>query len=161
MRAVRAIVMMGVVAAAGASCGSQPEAAPPPFKTELGVQRLMQLVIDPAADQLWTSVSTTVTEKGVDEVFPKSDEEWEAVRYGAAVLVESGNLLMLGGRARDTEDWSKFSVALSDAASTALKAAEARNVEAVFKTGGDIYQACTNCHQKYWADDPRSQLSSN
>jgi hypothetical protein len=123
----------------------------------MGVQRLMRLVLEPAADTFWMSVSTTVTEKGVDEKFPQNDEEWEAVRHGAAVLVESGNLLMMSPRAKDAGDWIKMSAALSDAATTALRAAEVKDVDGVFKTGGDVYQACTNCHQKYWIDDPRAR----
>ena len=157
MRAAQRVFAVTVVAlVASASCSSTPEAPPPPpFQTDLGVQRLMQLVIDPAADALWLSVSTTVTEKGVEEKFPQNDEEWEDVRHGAAVLVESGNLLMMSPRAKDNEDWMKMSAGLTEAASTALKAAESKDVDAVFKTGGDVYQACTNCHAKYWSDDPR------
>ena len=156
MRVVHGILVVGLaVVAAGVSCSSGPEAPPPPpFRTDIGVQRLMQLVVDPAADQLWMSVHTTVTEQGVEEVFPRNDEEWDAVRYGAAVLVESGNLLMMDGRARDNDDWLKMSLQMTEAGTAALKAAESRDVAGVFDTGGIVYEACRNCHQKYWPDDP-------
>ena len=157
MRAVYGVLVVGLAAAvAGASCSSGPEMPPPPpFRTDIGVQRLMQLVLDPAADRIWSSVHTTVTEQGVDEVFPKNDEEWEAVRFGAAVLIESGNLLMMDGRSVDSDDWRTMSLQLTEAGTAALKAADSRDVEAVFDTGGVVYEACRNCHQKYWPDDPR------
>lgn len=156
MRAVHGILVVGLAAVvAGVSCSSGPETPPPPpFRTDIGVQRLMQLVLDPAADQLWDSVHTTVTEQGVEEVFPRNDEEWDSVRNGAAVLVESGNLLMMGGRARDNDDWLKMSLQLTEAGTAALRAAELRDVAGVFDTGGVVYEACRNCHQKYWPDDP-------
>lgn len=163
MRAVHVIVAAAVLAAvAGAACKTEPAAPPPPpYQTNLGVQPLMRHVVEPAADTVWLSVSTTITEKGVEEKFPQNDEEWEAVRHGAAVLVESGNLLMMPGRARDQEDWIKFSSELTAAANNSLKAALSKDVEGVFKTSGEVYQACTNCHAKYWADDPRGQLNSS
>lgn len=158
MRSLYGVLGGGIaIVAASVACSSAPAAPPPsPFKTDLNVQQLMQLVVEPAADRLWTSVATVITEKGVDEIFPQNDEEWEAVRHGAAVLVESGNLLMLGSRPKDNEDWLKMSAEMTEAATAALKAAESKNPEAVFKTGGDVYQACTNCHRKYWSEDPRA-----
>ena len=43
-------------------------------------------VVDPAARVYWNSVSTTISEKGIEEKFPQNDEEWEAV-WGAALTV--------------------------------------------------------------------------
>ena len=34
-------------------------------------------------------------------------------------------------------------------ADQALKAAEAKNVEALFNAGGEIYKVCAACHQRY------------
>ena len=47
---------------------------------------------------------------------PQNDEEWAAVGNSAAALIESGNLLMMGGRAVDQGDWVKMSQAMIDAA---------------------------------------------
>ncbi|NJO12580.1 MAG: cytochrome c, partial [Gammaproteobacteria bacterium] len=84
-----------------------------------------------------------------EEKHPKTDEEWSTYRNAAAVLIESGNLLMLDGRAQDQDDWMKTSRGMSDAAATVLEAAEAKDVEAYFNAGGALYEACTACHSKY------------
>jgi hypothetical protein len=120
-----------------------------PFHTALDVKQLMSWIVDPNATGLWNSVATIDTDKGREERQPRTDEEWNAVRNHAAVLVESGNLLMLSGRAVDQGDWIKFSRGLSDAASTALQAAEVKDVPALFEAGGTVYEACSACHAKY------------
>jgi hypothetical protein len=109
----------------------------------------MEWVIDPAVDVIWDSVATIYTEAGTKEVAPQTDEQWAAVRNSAATLVESGNLLMLDGRALDRDQWLSAARGLSVAANGALKAAEARNVGALFVSGEEIYLACTACHLRY------------
>ena len=32
---------------------------------------------------------------------------------------------------------------------SAIRAADAKNADDLFTIGGDIYEACSNCHQKY------------
>jgi cytochrome c556 len=65
------------------------------------------------------------------------------------MLIESGNLLMLDGRAVDNDEWMATSRGMADAAATVLEAAEAKDVEAYFDAGGALYEACTACHSKY------------
>ena len=36
-----------------------------------------------------------------------------------------------------------------DTGAAAIKAAEAKDPDAVFDTGAEIYAVCTNCHAKY------------
>ena len=67
------------------------------------VKSLMIAMVDPAADILWDAVGTIITIEGVDEWYPETDEEWAEVQSAAIVLMESGNLLMMGDRARDQE----------------------------------------------------------
>ena len=59
---------------------------------------------------------------------------------------------MMPSRARDQWGWMTRSQALVDAGVGAAKAAETRNLEAVFVAGGQIYQACTGCHQQYMSN---------
>jgi hypothetical protein len=109
----------------------------------------MEWVVDPAADAIWDSVKTIITESGTKEIAPHTDEEWAAVRNGAATLAESGNLLIIEGRARDRNEWLAAVRRLTDAADGALKAAESKNADAVFAAGGRIYDACAACHRRY------------
>jgi hypothetical protein len=113
------------------------------------VKQLMVSVVEPAAEVYWDAVGTVIDESGVHEIEPKSIEEWDAVRNAAYVVAESGNLMMIGSRAKDGGDWMKLSQALVAAGEKAIRAAEARNKTAVFDTGAEVYDACTNCHAKY------------
>ena len=58
------------------------------------------------------------------------------MRNAAAVLIESGNLLMLDARPVDKEQWMTVSRGLSDAAAKVLEAAEAKDVEASIISAG-------------------------
>jgi len=119
---------------------------PTPFKPVTTVKELMTATIEPTAEVVFDAA---VWMNGVSVGAPKNDEEWNAVRNNALTLAESGNLLMMAPRARDEQGWMTRSQALVDAGVGAAKAAESRNLDAVFTAGGTIYLACTGCHQQY------------
>jgi hypothetical protein len=147
--------------AAISACGGQPaggttssgSSAPPPFKLVVPIDEFMGHVVEPPAEHIWDSVVTTVTAEGTDEKFPKTDEEWIGIENAAVTLAETGNLLMLEGRARDTGDWRTASQALTDSSMLVLKAAEAKDVTALLDSGEKIYEACVMCHDKYWPSE--------
>lgn len=145
MRVTVLLVAVSGVLAVG--CGRPP--APPPFAPVVDTKLLMESVTDPAADVVWESVGTIITAEGTHEIRPKTAEEWTAVRNSAIAVAESGNLLMMVPRAKDGGEWMTLSRALVDTGTAAMRAAEARNAEQLFTAGGDIYDACTACHQKY------------
>jgi hypothetical protein len=132
------------------SC-SAPAPAPemPPFQTTANMKDLMLNVIDPAADTLWESVGTVLDEQGTHEKFPATDDEWDAVKAGAIQLAEAGNLLLIPARSGGSAEWIAEARALIDASNTALRNIEARDKDALFTTGGDIYDVCTNCHKQF------------
>src|SRR5260370_6740364 len=67
-------------------------------------------------------------------------------------LTESGNLLMMPGRAKDGGDWMKFAQELIDTSAVALRAAEAKDADRLLDVGGRIDQVCGRCHKKYLAN---------
>lgn len=103
------------------------------------VKQLHDALITPTSDVLF----------GAESSMPKDTAAWGAVRNSALLLAESGNLLMLQGRARDAGDWMKLSRGLVDAAAAAMKAADARNIEALIEANGRIVAICENCHEPY------------
>lgn len=110
---------------------------------------LMLNVIDPAADGVWEAVGTVATIEGVFEKFPATDDEWAGVRSYAIQLAESGNLLMLPARSNGSPDWVTDAQALIAQSQRALKAIDAKDKDALFTIGGDIYDVCTSCHRKF------------
>lgn len=144
-----------LLAASLVACAPAPE--PAAFRPVASVKELMNATVQPAAAIYWQSVSTTVTKDGVEEKFPKNDEEWNAV-WGAAITVaESGNLMMLAPRAKDGDrEWLTFSSQLVAVGELAAKAARSKNPEAVLEAGEKVYDVCTRCHMKYIVNDAAS-----
>ncbi len=130
-----------------------PPDAGPPFKPVADVQQLMEMMIDPAADVVWGAVGTIIDEQGTQEIFPRNDEEWANVRNHAMLLAEAGNLLMLGDRPKDEGPWMIMSNAMIEAGVAAFEAAEAKDADAIFAVGEQIYNSCETCHVLYWYED--------
>jgi hypothetical protein len=131
---------------AESAAAAQPATA---YRTEVPMQILMRGPVTLAAEVYWESVSIVIDLEGVHENYPQSDEEWETVWAAAITLAESGNLLMMPGRALDQGDWMRLSNALVDVGLEAARAAEAQDFEAVLDVGEKVYNVCLECHQQY------------
>jgi hypothetical protein len=154
-----------------------PAPAPSPLKPIAGVQDVMASMIDPAADFLWESVSTTVTRGKVVEKQPRTDREWAEVRRQAIILAEGANLLMMDGRHvvkegatledhgtagnltaaeseqaidKDRDSFLAFAKALRDVGASMLTAADAKNPEGIIDAGDTMDQVCEGCHLQFW-----------
>ena len=126
---------------------------PPPVERAItpvaSVKQVMGGIVGPAAKVVFEAVSTTFDEKGANEHFPRTDQEWEAVGNSAAALIESGNLLMLGNRAVDRGDWVTMSRAMMSAGQDVLKAVAAKDKDMILEYGDALNVSCDNCHRKY------------
>ncbi len=122
------------------------------FNTELTVKDVMALVLEPASDILWDSGGWVLDASGYEELYPTTDEGWDYVRAQAAVVVESGNMLALPGRAEDGDAWMIYAEGLSSAGILAMQAAATHNEEDFFQAGAQLYSVCTACHQAYNPD---------
>lgn len=113
------------------------------------VKQLMAGMIQPSAEHVWDSISVTVSDKGVEERQPRTDEEWAQVETSAVMLVESATLLLEGNRDPGGDVWSRAAKNMAEASALTAKAAKAHNKDDVFKLGETIYRACTDCHATY------------
>src|ERR1044071_1977828 len=83
------------------ACSSPPSqppaasAAAPVMKPIVSVKHLMLFDIDPASDYIFDAVQYDATTKGVHDIYPKTDEDWEKVKIGAVSLAENIYLLKL------------------------------------------------------------------
>ncbi len=111
----------------------------PTFKPVASVDQLMKAIIIPSSDAVFQVAIEA----------PQDDERWAAVQNSALMLAESGNLLMIGDRAKDTGAWIKAAQALIEAGTVAFKAAEAKNEDALIEAGDQVYATCEGCHQQY------------
>jgi hypothetical protein len=111
-----------------------------PFPPTASVKQLMLDLIHPSSNDILLAIY-----RGG----PKNDIEWAHVRRAAVTLAESGNLLMLRGRARDQGDWMKDAKLLVDAGNAAYKAAQAKDATALAALAGALDASCTTCHKQY------------
>ena len=129
-----------------AQCNRASEGQPPPFKPVATVDEVMDAIVIPSSQAIFDAV---VYDNGQLVAAPESDDDWFSLRIHAMGVAEAGNLLMMAPRARDTAEWMTMSGALTDSAMAVAKAAEAKDLDALLKTGGEMYNACTACHEKY------------
>lgn len=125
----------GFLALAGAAATQESA-----LKPVASVTQIMQAMVIPSSNALFD----------VPRNPPADESGWAAVRNHAIVLAESGNLLLIGNRAQDSEVWTRTSRALAESGEIALKAAQARDVSAITEVGGRIIEACESCHEKHW-----------
>lgn len=166
---------LGCILFFGSCAKPKPDAEYRPTTT---IRDLMDGIVDPAADTIWNSVSTTITKKGQQEKAPHTDEEWGTVRHSAIALLEASNLLQIPGRHvaapgqrneqgielqpeeieklinQDRRTWITLAHGLHDAATQALDAAVAKDPAKVLESGDAIDNACEHCHQRYWYPHP-------
>ncbi|PCJ19987.1 MAG: hypothetical protein COA96_15965 [SAR86 cluster bacterium] len=122
------------------------------YNTRLNVQEIMALVLEPASDILWSSGGWVLDASGYEELYPTTDEGWDYVRAQAAVIIETGNMLALPGRAEDEDAWLIYTEGLSAAGVLAMEAAASHNEDDFFQAGAQLYSVCTACHQAYNPD---------
>ena len=115
--------------------GSQPSAV----RIVASVKQIMQAMVIPTSDAVFKAAGDA----------PKDDKGWADLENSAVTLTESGNLLMIGSRVRDSGDWMKMSPAMVDAAATTLKAIEGKSPAALSASSDAVYETCETCHGKY------------
>jgi hypothetical protein len=80
---------------------------------------------------------------------PKDEKEWAVIRRSAVTLAESGNMLMMRGRARDQEEWMKEAKLLAEVGNSAYKAAQAKDGTALAALAASVDAPCITCHKQY------------
>ena len=183
MRNVAWLFCVGVSLFLAAACTARDPQ--PEYRPTATIKDIMDSTVDPSADFLWDSVATVVTTTGTEERAPRTDEEWTNVRRRAIQLVEATNLLQIPGRHvarpgeksanpgielgpeeietvinQDRASWINFAHGLHDAVVPALKAIEAKDVQALSDAGEKIDTACENCHLKYWYPNQEESLKA-
>ena len=103
------------------------------------MSQLMVNIIYPASDGIFY----------VDRKPPTTPVEWNELANQALMVAESGNLLLMPGRARDNANWVKDAKLMIDAGAAAYKAAKAKDIEAVRAVNDALYASCVTCHAQY------------
>ena len=140
-----AVWLVGVAVAAAPQAGkaAAPKRAPAAVADDVkaigSVKEIMLAVTIPSSETVFKAASEA----------PTDAQHWTHVRNEALALAESANLLLIAGRAPDADGWTRFAVAQRDAAVAAMKAADARDVDALSNASDALYETCSNCHDRY------------
>ena len=78
----------------------------------------------------------------------KTDDDWKAIGTAAALLNESGYLMLDDGRSPD-KIWTDGSEILKQAGADALKAVAAKDTEAGNKAVEGVLKSCKVCHTEH------------
>lgn len=147
------------------------------------IRELMDYMVDPSADGLWSSVAIVRTKSETIHREPRTGDQWNAVRAQAIALAESTNLLIVGPRhaapegtiagedelspaeideriAANRAAFEELAVNLRNAARKALSAIDRRDSEELFDVGGEIDVACEACHTTFWYPGPTAPKST-
>lgn len=145
------------------------------YIAQFSIEEIMESIVMPAAQAVWDAVAVNVTEKGIIETKPQTDEDWEKLRWQAVTLVEATNLLIVPGRRaahpgaksenpgaelepeqiqalidKQRPSFVAHAHVLHEAAMSALRAIDARNIDGISEAGGTIDEACESCHLQFW-----------
>lgn len=146
----------------------------------VSVRELMTSMIDPLADNVFDAVAAEMTDKGLVEHSPTTDEDWAKVMQGAVALAEGTNLLKLHPRPvvpadytfdpkergagapelapgdiqkkidADPALWDSHANDLRAEAIKVIDIVKNKQADKLFEAGSAIDKACENCHLEYW-----------
>jgi hypothetical protein len=167
------LLLVGLAACSPQTATTESES---PYKITATIQDIMDAQVDPAADEIWNSVASIVTASGIEEKQPRTDEEWEALKLKAFLVIEGSNLLVMPGRkvapegaALDPDElagdppetiqkqmetnrtaWVQLAQGLHDAGLEVMSAIQAKSPEQLLEAGEKLDTACENCHSTFW-----------
>jgi hypothetical protein len=128
-------LILGAMMLCAASIAAQQDTP----RENVTVKQVMETMTIPASDAIFSAASE----------LERDTKVWQEARKGAVMLVESGELLMTGGRAKDSTTWLDMSRALVTQAQAALKAVDAKDGDALVEVSDSLYVTCKACHDRY------------
>ena len=123
-----------------------------PYDTKLPLAEFMPHVMQHAGDGVWKWQGYVSDKNGSRSLFPKNEKEWEEAESGALSLAQITNVLLIPGRRVPDPNWDKAVLSVRRVALKAASAAEKHDEEAFFAAGGELDEACDECHVRF---DPK------
>lgn len=118
------------------------------------INAVMASLINHSADPIWVAAWQN----------PQSQEDWRELEHLARQLALGGTLITIPGTGpvdeqwTDRPSWQDYAGELSDAATEALQAAQARDVEGIATAGDRIVEVCESCHSDFKPGQPTMNI---
>ncbi len=147
------------------------------MKPVVSVKELMHDMIDPASDFVFDAVGTIITNNHREEIQPRTDADWDRIRFGAVTMAEGVYLLKIprpftpAGDNNNSEGpeapelspaqikakldmdpvlWNAKIEALRNVNLEVLELVKKKDIDGLWQAEEDLDQACENCHVEYW-----------
>jgi cytochrome c556 len=91
---------------------------------------------------------------------PKTEAAWASIHEHATQLAAAGSLITLPGTGvndvawTQSPGWKRWARAMSDAGMAAVRASEAKNLDALVAVNGQLVETCEGCHTEFKPDLP-------
>src|SRR5947208_1478474 len=155
------------------------------LKPVVSVKELMRDMLDPASDFIFDAVKVEFTKAGTFEHSPKTDEDWERIRFGAVTLAEGVYLLKIprpfappgdenNSTGKDATElspaqikakleadpvlWNAKIEALRNVGLEVIEIVKKKKVDELWDAGGNLDEACESCHIQYWYPGDKAVL---
>ena len=157
-------VLPAVVIMAGSVVRVETQAQTPARRPASTVQQLMQAILFPNANVIFATESDDPAAVPRDAKPSASTNPlaglyggWQAVENSSLALLESADLLDIGGRTCangtlapvDELQWKAAVEAMREAARSSGAAARARSQEQISEANGQLAESCSSCHRLY------------
>ncbi len=140
----------GNAAAPVAAAGSEEDGShlPKDF-ARLPMKEFMGHVMQNGGNGIWRWQGYINDKNGERSLFPKDDKDWEDAESGGLTLAELTNVLLMPGRRIDDPKWDAAVAGVRAVALKAAAAAEKHDKDAFFAAGGELDEACDDCHKQF------------
>jgi hypothetical protein len=161
---VAAVMVHAQQVPAAAPAAKPGAAAPARYRVHGNLNQVMRGILFPNSNVVFAAQSEDFL-KIAQEKDPSTATDplkgvynsWTAVEDSGYALAEAANLLMIPGRVCSNgkpapvgnTDWAKFVAGLRDAGMEAVKAAKAKNQDAMLDVSDKMTSACSACHDVY------------
>jgi len=169
-----------------------PAPTPPPaqqlwgdMKPVVSVKELMRDMIDPASDYVFDAIGSVSNKKGTVETSPKTEADWDKIRWGGVMLAEGAYLLKVqrpfappgdenNSTGPDAEElspaqikaklerdpvlWNAKIEALRNVGLQVLDIVKRKDAKELWDASDNLDQACEACHLEYWYPNEKAYL---
>jgi hypothetical protein len=143
-----------------AGCGDSGPATP--VHDGPDIQSYMADTVQTTSEVYWGSAGWITDENGQRDLTPTTEEGWAATLKSTKDLQAIGAELMQPHYAEGRgEDWMTFSQGLIDVAKKAEQTAIDRDSDAIFETGGILYNVCQGCHLAYVPEEVEAAAAAS
>jgi hypothetical protein len=156
------------------------------LKPVVSVKELMRDMIDPASDFVFDAIGTVIGKKGVKEIRPHTDADWDRIRVGAVTMAEGVYLLKIprpfappgdennstgadsfelspaqikAKLEKDPVLWNAKIEALRNVGLEVMDIVKRRDVDELWDAAENLDQACEQCHLEYWYPSQKELLT--